>query len=154
MLQCVGKDGDETCVVGRLPGEIGVSCFARQKDRLLRPRAALGLPPVPYDSAQGLDITRAQFDSTQPATWAYAPVERRIFGLGLRAGRLYYAVADGLEIWSVGLNDDGSFGRDPSREIAVPPIAASDNAHSAAAVLRPSRTSAAIVAALLTALRP
>ena len=35
--------------------------------------------------------------------------------------RLYYAVADGLQIWSVSLNADGSFGNDAVIELAVPP---------------------------------
>jgi hypothetical protein len=86
-------------------------------------RIAQGLQPVPYDPSQPLDITSPQFDSQNPATWRYAPPERRVFGLGIRAGRLYYAVAAGLQIWSIGINPDGSFGNDAAIEINVPPAA-------------------------------
>ena len=37
----------------------------------------------------------------------------------MHAGRLYYSVDDGPEIWSVGLNQDGSFGTDPRSELLV-----------------------------------
>ena len=47
--------------------------------------------------------------------------QRPIFGLAVYQNRLYYAVADGLQIWSVGLNSDGSFGTDAVIELAVPP---------------------------------
>lgn len=84
-------------------------------------RAAAGLPPVPDDPSKRLDITKPQFDSGNPATWFYAPPERLIFGLGVWQGRLYYAVASGLQIWSVSITPDGSFGSDARLEITVPP---------------------------------
>lgn len=84
-------------------------------------RQAQGLPPLPWTSPQPLDVTSPQFDSTAPATWHYADPARRIFGLAVHQRRLYYAVADGLQIWSVGLNADGSFGDDAVIELAVPP---------------------------------
>ncbi|WP_291870011.1 hypothetical protein [Bradyrhizobium sp.] len=86
-------------------------------------RTAQGLPPVPFDSKKRLAITNPKFDSEQPATWSYAPPERLIFGLGVFRGRLYYAVAADLQIWSVGLSPDGSFASDATREINVPPAA-------------------------------
>jgi hypothetical protein len=86
-------------------------------------RVAQGLPPVPWTSQQPLDITSAQFDSTNPAAWNYAAPERRVFGIAVYQHRLYYAVADSLQIWSVGLNADGSFGSDAVIELAVPPSA-------------------------------
>jgi hypothetical protein len=86
-------------------------------------RAAQGLGPVPWTSQAPLDITSPQFDSTNAATWNYAAPERRIFGLAVYQHRLYYAVADSLQIWSVGLNADGSFGADAVIELAVPPAA-------------------------------
>lgn len=88
-------------------------------DHGLQARAAVGLPSIAFDPSQRLDITDRKFDSTQPATWNYAAPERRIFGLGIRAGRLYYAVADGLQIWSVAVLRDGF--TDPVLEINVPP---------------------------------
>ena len=36
-------------------------------------------------------------------------------------GRLYYAVADGLAVWSVSIAPDGSFGTDARIELQVPP---------------------------------
>jgi hypothetical protein len=86
-------------------------------------RQALGLPPVAFDPARHLDITSPQFDASNPATWNYAAPERRIFGLGLADRRLYYAVAAGLQIWSVGIAPDGSFAADARIEIIVPPAA-------------------------------
>ncbi|MGB0086255.1 MAG: hypothetical protein WBP94_12885 [Rhodomicrobiaceae bacterium] len=92
-------------------------------DHGVQGRAAQGLPPVLFDPKKRLDITSPQFDSEQPATWNYAPPERRVFGLGIYAGRLYYAVAADLQIWSVSLTPDGSFGNDPTLELSVPPTA-------------------------------
>jgi len=91
-------------------------------DHGLTGRAAQGLPQVPWTSQQPIDVTSPQFDSGQPTTWNYAVPERRVFGLAVHQGRLYYAVADGLQIWSVGLKPDGTFGNDAVIEIAVPPL--------------------------------
>lgn len=92
-------------------------------DHGVKGRTAQGLPPVPFDPKKRLAITNPKFDSEQPATWSYAPPERLIFGLGVFRGRLYYAVAAGLQIWSIGLAPDGSFADDATREINVPPAA-------------------------------
>ena len=86
-------------------------------------RAAQGLPAVPWTAAPGIDVTSPQFDSGDPATWHYAAPERRIFGLAIFQHRLFYAVADSLQIWSVGLNSDGSLGNDAIIELMVPPAA-------------------------------
>ncbi len=90
-------------------------------DHGVQGRMAAGLPPVPYDPATRLDIANPQFQPDKPATWGYAPPERLIYGLAVRAGRLYYAVADGLQIWSVAISPDGTFGSDPRIEIRVSP---------------------------------
>ncbi|MEI9902471.1 MAG: hypothetical protein WDN31_22965, partial [Hyphomicrobium sp.] len=37
----------------------------------------------------------------------------------MRDGRLYYAVASGPEVWSVGIAADGSFASDPRREVEI-----------------------------------
>jgi hypothetical protein len=84
-------------------------------------RAAQGLPPVPWTSQQATNVASPQFDSGQPATWNYAAPGRRVFGLAVHERRLYYAVADSLQIWSVGLNPDGSFADDAVIELATPP---------------------------------
>jgi hypothetical protein len=82
--------------------------------------AAAGQPPAPYTPSP-LDITNPQFSSDNPATWHYAPPQRLIFGLGVQAGRLYYAVAAGFQIWSVSLASNGSFAGDARIEVQVPP---------------------------------
>ncbi len=84
-------------------------------------RAALGLAPAPWSAPPPVDITQPAFDSTQPATWGYAAPRRLIYGLAVHDRRLYYAVAEGLQIWSVGLDPDGAFDTDARLEIAVPP---------------------------------
>ena len=81
-------------------------------------RTAAGLPAATDDGARA-DIKSPTFDSENPATWGFTQPERRVWGLGLRAGRLYYAVADGPSIWSVSINLDGTFGADPRLEIEV-----------------------------------
>ncbi len=81
-------------------------------------RAAAELPVV-ADDGKGMDIQSPEFDALNSDTWGLAPPERRVWGLGLHGGRLYYAVASGPEIWSVGINLDGSFAGDPRREIEV-----------------------------------
>ena len=82
-----------------------------------------GLPPVTVEFAAADRCPSPQFDSTQPATWNYAAPERRIFGLAVYQHRLYYAVADSLQVWSVGLKADGSFDSDAVIELAAPPAA-------------------------------
>ena len=90
-------------------------------DQGVQGRMAAGLPAVAYDPATRLDISNPQFRPDDPATWGYAPIERQIYGLAVRSGRLYYAVADGLQVWSVAISPDGTFGADPRREVQVSP---------------------------------
>ena len=82
--------------------------------------SAAGLPPIGFDPRKRLNIESPTFDSGNPATWAYAPPARRVFGMAISRGRLYYAVAAGLRIWSVSLMPDGSFGPDSRFEVGVP----------------------------------
>lgn len=82
--------------------------------------AAAGLPSAPPPPAAGADISSPQFDSARPETWGYAAPARRVFGLAVHGRRLYYAIAEGLQVYSVGLRDDGSFGTDARLEVAVP----------------------------------
>ncbi|MGE4251693.1 MAG: YncE family protein, partial [Parvibaculaceae bacterium] len=84
-------------------------------------RPAMGLPAIADDGVV-MDITSPTFDAEDSASWGFTQAERRVWGLGLRAGRLYYASAAGAagpEIWSVAINLDGTFGSDPRREIEV-----------------------------------
>jgi hypothetical protein len=81
-------------------------------------RAAVGLAPV-ADDGKTANIKSASFKTGDPATWGFTQPERRVWGLGLRAGRLYYATAGGPTIWSVSIGLDGAFGSDTRREIDV-----------------------------------
>lgn len=89
-------------------------------------RAAVGLPFAAYDPATRTDRTEETFNTEIPATWGFAPPERRVWGLAVENDRLYYAVADGPTIWSVGLNPDGSFAGDARVEIEVKGTPAGD----------------------------
>ena len=82
--------------------------------------AAAGLPPIAFDARKRLNIESPAFDTGNPATWAYAPQARRVFGVAVNRGRFYYAVAAGLRIWSVSILPDGSFGSDARVEVSVP----------------------------------
>ena len=89
-------------------------------DHGMQGRTAAGLPPMPFDSAGHLDIASPAFKTDDPATWGFAAVERRIFGLAAHASRLYYAVAD-EQVWSVSIAQDGSFGADARIELQLQP---------------------------------
>lgn len=81
-------------------------------------RPARGLDPVADDGAV-MDIEGAVFDTEDPETWGLTQDERRVWGLAVHGGRLYYAVGEEAEIWSVGLATDGSFAGDPRWELTV-----------------------------------
>ena len=86
-------------------------------------RAAQELTSVSWTTQEPIDVTRPRFDSGDPATWNLASPERRVFGLAVHDGRLFYAIAEGLQVWSVGLRPDGAFGDDAFIELAAPPAA-------------------------------
>ena len=75
-------------------------------------RPAAGLAPVPLDAAPAVDIGNPAFDTETPSTWGFAAPPRRVFGLAVWKDRLYYAVAQGPQVWSVGLGQDGAFTSD------------------------------------------
>lgn len=81
-------------------------------------RAQSGLPEVPW-AAVNIDIASSAFDTEQPATWGYAAPERLVFALAVRNNRLYYSVAAGPEIWSVGIQPGGGFAADARFEVAA-----------------------------------
>ncbi|WP_342642346.1 peptidoglycan-binding protein [Rhodoligotrophos ferricapiens] len=83
-------------------------------------RKAAGLSPV-ADDGRRADITSSAFDSEDPESWGFTPVERRVWGLAYHEGRLYYAVWSGPEIWSVGITDSGGFADDARRELGLSP---------------------------------
>ena len=65
------------------------------------------LDPV-ADDGSSMSVTDPAFNSEDPATWGFTQPERKVFGLAINGGRLFYAVAS--QIWSVRINADGSFG--------------------------------------------
>ena len=73
-------------------------------------RPGNGFDAVPFDPTNRMDISNPAFDAQNPESWGFTAATRRIHGLGVKGNRLYYAVFEGLQIWSVGINRDGSFG--------------------------------------------
>lgn len=88
-------------------------------DHGLEGRPAAGLEPIGNNSLVRADITSETFDSERPETWGFTRAERRVWGLAYHRGRLYYAIWNPSEIWSIGITENGSFADDPRREIAV-----------------------------------
>jgi hypothetical protein len=88
-------------------------------DHGLTGRGALMLPPVLDDAKARMSIHDPAFNVEDPATWGYADKKRRVTALTIESGRLYYAVAEGPSLWSVGLAADGSLGNDVKLEIDV-----------------------------------
>ncbi len=83
-------------------------------------RPAEGLDPVEDDGSRA-DITSPDFSTNNSDTWGLTDIRRRVWGLGFFRNRLYYAVGEGPQIWSVGFNDDGSFAGDAQVEIRQVP---------------------------------
>lgn len=67
------------------------------------------LEPV-ADDGSVMSVTDPAFSTEDPATWGVTQPERKVYGLAAEGGRLYYAVAAPLSVWSVRINADGSFG--------------------------------------------
>ncbi len=85
-------------------------------DHGLNGRPNEGMSVIPDDGVVA-DITRSTFDVFNSDTWGFTDIRRRIWGMALYGGRLYYAVGAGPQIWSVGFNPDGSFASDARIEI-------------------------------------
>lgn len=77
-----------------------------------------GLTAVADDGSR-MEIQDAAFDTGNPATWGYTQDERRVWAVAVQGGRIYYAVGDRAEIWSVGIGDKGNFAADARREFVV-----------------------------------
>jgi uncharacterized repeat protein (TIGR01451 family) len=77
------------------------------------------LEPVPYDAAGRMSIESPSFDIENPSTWGVVDKRRAVFAVAVQGERLYYSTAEGPQIWSVGLDDDGSFADDARLEIEV-----------------------------------
>lgn len=81
-------------------------------------RPGHGLAPVPDDGSV-MDIAGGAFDSEDPETWGYTQDERRVWGVAVHGGRLYYAVGDAAEIWSVDILQDGTLAAEARWELTV-----------------------------------
>jgi hypothetical protein len=88
-------------------------------------RPLRGLPAV-ADDGSAMDIGSPSFNSEDPTTWGYTQRERLVWGMAIHGGRLYYAVADGPQIWSIGIRLDGTFANDPRWELDVTGLASAD----------------------------
>ena len=82
-------------------------------------RAKAGLEPVPYDAARRMNLESPAFNIEDPASWGFTAKGRGVFAVAVQDARLYYSVFEGPQIWSVGLNSDGSFADDARLEIDV-----------------------------------
>lgn len=81
-------------------------------------RPAKGLAPLPDDSS-ALDIKNPAFDSENPDTWGFTAKDRMVWGLAMHQNRLYYAVAGGQQVWSIGILANGAFAGDARWEFDV-----------------------------------
>jgi hypothetical protein len=89
-------------------------------------RPLKGLPPV-ADDGSAVDISNPAFNTENPATWGYTQKQRMVWGMAVFLGRLYYAVADVVpQVWSVGINLDGTFANDPRWELDVAGLASNN----------------------------
>ena len=89
-----------------------------QFDHGVTARPTRGLDALPDDGKRA-EITSDAFKAGDPATWGFTQEGRRVRAMAVHDGRLYYAVDEGPEIWSVGLNEDGSFADDARSELLV-----------------------------------
>ncbi len=84
-------------------------------------RAAVGLAPVPDRPERRVNIQNPAFDPGDPQSWNYPAPARRTFALAVFQHRLFYAVAEGPQVWSVGFTPDGGFAGNASWELSAPP---------------------------------
>ncbi len=82
-------------------------------------RRRAGLAPVDYDPSLRVGIESPLFNTEETSTWGFAPKARMTFGLAIQNKRLYYSVAEGPQIWSVGIDDEGDFAKDARLELSV-----------------------------------
>lgn len=81
-------------------------------------RVNAGLSTV-NDDGSLLNITDASFDSEDTQTWGYTQPKRRVWGLAVNKGRLYYTTQDEPQVWSIGVLNDGRFASDAKLEFDV-----------------------------------
>ncbi|WP_157747824.1 peptidoglycan-binding domain-containing protein [Cohaesibacter sp. ES.047] len=84
-------------------------------------RTVAGMRPIHFDTRNRLDITVPSFDVEDPSSWHFAKEGRRVWAVAVNKGRLYYSVAEGPSVWSVGIDaDDGNFKLDARQELVLP----------------------------------
>lgn len=91
-------------------------------DHGLAGRPAKGLAPV-IDDGKRANIEDAAFDTANSDTWGFTQIERRVGGMAIHGGRLYYAVHGGHQVWSIGLTEAGAFAGDARWELDVSGLA-------------------------------
>ena len=96
------------------PATSGAAMF----DHGVSARPAQKLEAIADDNRK-LDLSSAAFKPADPATWGVTQAERRVEALAVHDGRLFYGVASGPEIWSVGLAADGTFASDARLEAPI-----------------------------------
>ena len=88
-----------------------------QYDHGVAGRRAKGLEAVADDGIR-LNLVDPAFKAADASTWGFTQPARRVDALAVHDGRLYYAIAEGPQIWSVGLKG-GAFGDDARLELTV-----------------------------------
>ncbi len=89
-----------------------------QFDHGVAGRSSAGLAAI-ADDGKRLDPASSTFKPDDLATWGLTQSERRVTGLAVHDRRLFYAIADGPQIWSLALSADGSLGNDARLELAL-----------------------------------
>ncbi len=85
-------------------------------------RPGAGLPAIPPPPSFPVDISSPSFDTTSPATWGSAAPARRVFALAVYNSRLFYSIAQGPQVWSVGINPNGTVSGSPRVEVEIPTL--------------------------------
>lgn len=84
-------------------------------------------PQIPFVPTGTMDIADPSFDTEDPTTWGFADPARRVWGLAVNGARVYYGVADGPAVHSVGLDPEtGAFLNDARWEFSVSNTASND----------------------------
>ncbi len=77
------------------------------------------LEAVAYDHSKRMSIDHPSFSVEDPSTWGFTSNDRLIVAVAVENNRLYYSVAEGPEIWSVGLDENGGFIDDARPEFSL-----------------------------------
>ena len=85
-------------------------------------RGPVGLPPMPLPGPAPINIANPAFDTENPTTWGFAAPARRVYALAVRNSRLYYSIAQGPQVWSVGISASGAVAAGPRVEVEAPSL--------------------------------